>query len=39
VRLRFWRVAAAAIPADDEGRRALLLAQWDKMNLALVAMS
>jgi 1-acyl-sn-glycerol-3-phosphate acyltransferase len=39
VRLRFWRVAAADIPADDEGRRALLLAQWDKMNLAVVDMS
>jgi hypothetical protein len=39
VRLRFWRVAAADIPADDEGRRALLLAHWDKMNLAVVDMS
>lgn len=31
VRIRFWRVPAEAIPADEAGRRRLLLAQWDKM--------
>jgi 1-acyl-sn-glycerol-3-phosphate acyltransferase len=39
VRLRFWRIAAADIPADEGERRELLLEQWDKMNLAVVEMS
>ena len=38
VRLHFWRVAAADIPADDEGRRELLYRQWDTMHKQVSAM-
>ena len=38
VRLHFWRVAAADIPADDEGRRELLYRQWDTMHQQVSAM-
>jgi 1-acyl-sn-glycerol-3-phosphate acyltransferase len=32
VRLKFWRVPFAEIPDDEDGRRAFLEAQWDRMS-------
>lgn len=32
VRLRFWRVPAAEIPAGEGERKAFLLSQWEKMD-------
>ncbi len=39
VRLSFWRIPAADIPDDPEGRRALLLEQWELMHRKLSEMA
>ena len=38
VKLKFWRVPAMSIPADEAGRRVLLLEQWDRMQEEVEAM-
>lgn len=38
IRIRFWRIPARAIPQDAEGRRTLLLSEWQKMHENVVEM-
>lgn len=39
VRLRFWRIKAEDIPADEQQRRTLLFSQWDAMQETVASMS
>lgn len=38
VKLKFWRIPASSIPADDAGRRELLINQWHRMQDEVDAM-
>ena len=38
IKIRFWRVPHTDIPADTEGKKALLMAQWEKMNDVVLEM-
>lgn len=38
VRIRFWRVPFAEVPADADGRREFLFSQWDRMSREVAAL-
>ncbi len=39
VSIHFWRIPFAQIPKDEDGQRALLLAQWDEMQAQVQALA